>query len=127
MVERLYTPFQDRPVQASYGLEFPEACRRHVESTFHANRVFIISSASLAKNTDALNRLKTSLGSKLAGIKIGMKPHSLWSEILEITRDAQAVQVDLLITLGAGSLTDAAKIISLVSDMLLQCMQLDLS
>ena len=118
MDERLFSPFQNRPVQVSYGLEFPEACRKHVDSTFHANRVYIISSASLTRNTDALSRLKSSLGSKAAGIRIGMRPHTLWSEILEITQDAQAVQADLIITLGAGSLTDAAKIISLVRNLL---------
>ena len=44
-----------------------------------------------------------------------MKPHTLWSEVLEVTQDALEKDADLLITLGAGSLTDAAKIVVLVS------------
>jgi alcohol dehydrogenase class IV len=43
-----------------------------------------------------------------------MKPHTLWSEILEIVAEARSSKADLLLTLGAGSLTDAAKIVSLV-------------
>ena len=43
-----------------------------------------------------------------------MTPHSLWSEILEITADAKRVDADLLVALGAGTLTDAAKIIATV-------------
>ena len=115
MNEILFSPFQDRrPTKFSYGLEFLEACCKHVDSMYQADRVYIIASASLARNTDALSRLKSSLGSRVAGIRICMKPHTQWSEILEITSEAQAVQADLLITLGAGTLTDAAKIIALV-------------
>jgi alcohol dehydrogenase class IV len=44
-----------------------------------------------------------------------MQSHTLWSEVLEIVEDARNVQADLLLTLGAGSLTDGAKIIALVS------------
>lgn len=43
-----------------------------------------------------------------------MKPHTLWSEILEIAAKANEVKANLLVTLGAGSLTDGAKIIALV-------------
>ena len=115
MNEILFSPFQDRrSTKVSYGLEFSEACGKHVESTYQADRVYIIASASLARNTDALSRLKSSLGSRVAGVRIGMKPHTQWSEILEITSEARAVQADLLITLGAGTLTDAAKIVALV-------------
>lgn len=99
----------------SYGLRFEEACAKHIESTFKASRVYIISSASLAKNTDSLERLKKALGDKVVGVRIGMKSHTLFSEIVEITNDAREANADILVTLGAGSLTDGAKIISLVS------------
>ncbi|KIW09423.1 hypothetical protein, variant [Verruconis gallopava] len=42
-----------------------------------------------------------------------MKPHTYWSEVLEIADECRACNADLIITLGAGSLTDAAKIVSL--------------
>lgn len=43
-----------------------------------------------------------------------MQPHTLWSEILQVAEEAKKSNADLLITLGAGSLTDGAKIIALV-------------
>lgn len=99
----------------SYGIPFPEATARHVDHTFKASRVYIVSSGSLTRNTDALDRLKAALGDKVVGVRIGMKSHTLWSEVLEITNEARERKADLLVTLGAGSLTDGAKIVSVVS------------
>ena len=112
--ETLFSPFGGKIPQVTYGLPFPEACRKHVDTLFKASRVYIICSASLAKSTEALVSLQSALGSKVVGTRIGMKPHTLWSEILEIVKEARDVKADLLITLGAGSLTDGAKIVALV-------------
>ena len=97
----------------SHGLSFAEAAQKHVRQTFKANRVYILASASLAANTDNVQKLQNALGSKVAGMRIGMKPHTLWSECLEITEDARKADADLILTLGGGSLIDAAKIIAL--------------
>ena len=106
-------PTRDYP-HISYGLPFPQASAKHVLSTFNASRVYILSSGSLARNTDALIRLQAALGDKVVGTRIGMKSHTMWSEVLQVTREARALGADLLITLGAGSLTDAAKIVAFV-------------
>lgn len=98
----------------SYGLPFAETCAYQVESTFKASCVYIIASKSLASNTNALQSLENALGSKVVGTTIGMRPHTYWSEILAVTADCRKVSADLIITLGAGSLTDAAKIVALV-------------
>jgi alcohol dehydrogenase class IV len=98
----------------SYGLAFPQASAKHVSSTFNASRVYILSSGSLARNTDALARLQANLGDKVVGTRIGMKSHTMWSEVLQVTEEARKSGADLLITLGAGSLTDAAKIVAFV-------------
>ncbi|KAI1484224.1 putative Fe-containing alcohol dehydrogenase [Daldinia eschscholtzii] len=103
---------QDRPL-LSYGLSFIDSLLKHADDTFKATRIYIICSRSLAGNTTYLNELKERLGDKVAGVRVGMKPHSLWSEILEIVADARKSDADLIVTLGAGSLTDAAKIVSL--------------
>lgn len=105
---------RDRPL-LSYGVPFPAAAARHVTDTFSASRVYVIISGSLAKNTDALDRLKASLGpEKVVGVRRGMKSHTLWSEVLEIVHEVRATQADLLLTLGAGSLTDGAKVVAMV-------------
>jgi alcohol dehydrogenase class IV len=99
----------------SYGIPSPQACLKHVTNTFNASRVYIIASASLSRNTDYVEQLQQTLGEKVVGTRYGMKPHTLWSEILEITKEATELKADLLITLGAGSLTDGAKVIALVT------------
>lgn len=104
---------RDRPL-LSYGLRFTESLLRHADVTFHASRIYVICSASLARNTAYLDELKQGLGNKIAGIRVGLRPHSLWSEILQVVTDARKCDADLIVTLGAGSLTDAAKIVSFV-------------
>lgn len=105
---------RERPL-LSYGIEFPAAAARHVSETFQASRVYVICSGSLSRNTDALDRLTDALGSdNVVGCRVGMQSHTLWSEVLEIVDDARKVHADLILTLGAGSLTDGAKIIALV-------------
>jgi alcohol dehydrogenase class IV len=106
-------PNEDIPY-ISHGLSFPESCKKHAEETFKASRIYIIASKTLSSNTDALTRLKKALNDRVVGVRIGMTPHTLWSECLEVTAECRKLNVDLLITLGAGSLTDAAKIVSLV-------------
>ncbi|KAI1777642.1 putative Fe-containing alcohol dehydrogenase [Hypoxylon cercidicola] len=102
---------RDRPL-LSFGLRFSESVLKHAEGTFHASRIYVISSRSLARNTTYLDELKKTLGNKIAGVRVGMKPHSHWSEILQVVADARKCDADLIVTLGAGSLTDAAKILS---------------
>lgn len=103
----------------SYNLPFHQACSKHITNTFHASRVYIIASASLSKNTSYVRELQDALGDKIVATRYGMKPHTLWSEILEITREASDAQADIIVTLGAGSLTDGAKIVATVRTPLL--------
>lgn len=113
-VGEIFRPaFEDRKVpDISYGIPFPETCLKHVEETFSASRVYIIASKSLSANTDALKRLEDALGSKVVGVRIGIQPHTPWSDIISIVNEARHLNLDCLITLGAGSLTDGAKIIA---------------
>lgn len=106
-------PNREHP-RISYGLSFPEAIANHVSSTFDAPRAYILSSGSLSEDTDALVRLQSALGDKVVGTCIGLRSHTMWSEVIQVAREAKALGADLLITLGAGSLTDAAKIIAFV-------------
>ncbi|KAH7134429.1 hypothetical protein EDB81DRAFT_99089 [Dactylonectria macrodidyma] len=97
----------------SHGLRFPEACLLHCRDTFSSSRAYIICSKSLAGKTDALDRLKSALGDRVAGVTIGISPHTPIAEVLNIVKDARGRDIDILITLGAGSLTDAAKLVRL--------------
>ncbi|KAI9796549.1 MAG: hypothetical protein M1833_006113 [Piccolia ochrophora] len=97
----------------TYPLPFPTACAKHLTHTLHCSRAYVVVSGSLARGTDALERLTTALGAdKVVGVRRGMRPHTQWSEVLEIAREARDARADCLVTLGAGSLTDGAKIVA---------------
>ncbi|KAF2206559.1 hypothetical protein CERZMDRAFT_103225 [Cercospora zeae-maydis SCOH1-5] len=77
-------------------------------------RVYIIASASLSQNTSHISTLLSTLGGDtVVGIRYGMRPHTFFSEILEVVHDARKTKAEILVTVGAGSLTDGAKIIAL--------------
>lgn len=59
--------------------------RYHLEQIFHASRVYIIASGSLARNTDKIVKLLKAIGdSKVVGLRKGTTRHMPWSEILSI-------------------------------------------
>jgi len=102
----------------SYGLGYAEACSKHVRNTFGSSRVYIICSGTLSRETDRLERLVERLekdGVKVVGTYKGIRPHTPWSQIMEITNEARNAKADCIVTLGAGSITDGAKIVVLVS------------
>jgi alcohol dehydrogenase class IV len=106
--------FDDKKTpKISYGLRFPEACAKHVLTSFNSSKVYIIASRTLSQKTDALDRLKSSLGEALIGVRIGISSHTPISEVLEIINEVKVLDIDCLITLGAGSLTDGAKLVRL--------------
>jgi alcohol dehydrogenase class IV len=100
----------------SYNLPFDKAATKHVVETFAADRVYILASGSLCRNTKFVQQLQDALGRRVAGVRKGMTPHTLWSEVLEVVEECRRVKADLLITIGGGSLTDAAKLVALVCD-----------
>jgi alcohol dehydrogenase class IV len=96
----------------SYGLRYPAAIKRHLKDSLNAHRAYLLISKSLATQTDTLKILEETLGTTLVGKRIGMKPHTFYSELIEILDDMRPLQPDCIITVGAGSLTDAAKILA---------------
>ncbi|KAJ9634982.1 hypothetical protein H2204_005937 [Knufia peltigerae] len=110
LITKPFSEEQPAPL-ISYGLPYPEACQYHVESTLKCKRIFLLLSASLTKNSDVRERMKQALGDKVVGMRIGMKPHTFWSEVLEVVDDIRFLEVDCVISIGAGSLTDAVKVI----------------
>jgi alcohol dehydrogenase class IV len=101
----------------SWGIPYYESCAKHVKDTFHASRIYIMASASLSKNTDRVEKLKDALaenGVEIVGVGTGIKPHSPWSQTLKMAEECRAGGVDCVVTLGAGSTTDAAKVLVLV-------------
>ena len=113
IVRPAFTEKPDGPY-LSYNLPFDKACEKHVRETFRAERVYVLASGSLCRNTEYVQQLQQALGSKVVGLRKGMTPHTLWNEVLEIVGECKKLHADLIVTIGAGSLTDAAKIVTLV-------------
>lgn len=97
----------------SYGLAFHEACAKHIQNTFGSTRAYIIASKSLSEYTPYLHQLQTSLGKSLAGTWIGIPNHTPADSLIDIVADVRAKSADAIITLGGGSVSDGAKLISL--------------
>ncbi|MBW4091814.1 MAG: iron-containing alcohol dehydrogenase [Proteobacteria bacterium] len=102
-------PDMDRVV---YGAAFDTAAAREVER-LDARAVFVLASNTLARQTDLLDRLRTALGPRIAGVWTRMAPHTPRTDVVDAANAARAAGADLLLTLGGGSLTDAAKMIGL--------------
>lgn len=95
----------------SWGLPFPEASKTNIER-LKCTRVYILVSRSLANKTTALQRLCKALGHSIVAIRIGIGAHTPISEVIEVISDARRIgNVDCFMTLGGGSVTDAAKLV----------------
>lgn len=106
---KLTTPYM------SYGLPYDKACAKHISDTFKASKVYIISSGTLARKTDKVDRLVDTIGKqKVVGLRQGITPHTPWTEILSIAQECRDAGADCVVTIGAGSITDGAKIVVLV-------------
>ena len=100
----------------AYGRPFPEICRKYVEETFQVSRIYVLVGRTLANQTPALKQLQEALGEKIVGTRVGMTPHTLFSECLEVIYECRRLDADFIIVLGAGSLADAGKLLAFVSE-----------
>jgi len=74
-----------------------------------AERIFLMVSGTLNRETDEVEKLRAALGEKCVGTFDNMPPHTPRSAVIEATEQAREVNPDLIITLGGGSMTDGAK------------------
>jgi alcohol dehydrogenase class IV len=104
--------FNSKPTPLiSFGRPFPEICLKQLQERFKSSRVYIIVSRSLSKNTSSLEDLKSALGDRVAGVHIGISPHTPIPEIVDILVEIKPLNIDCIVTLGAGSITDGAKLL----------------
>ncbi|MBL6751495.1 MAG: iron-containing alcohol dehydrogenase [Nevskia sp.] len=78
-----------------------------------ARRVFLLVSASLNRNTDEIAKVKQALGARCAAVFDGVPPHVPRAAVLAAAAQARAVQADLVVSIGGGSVTDCAKILTI--------------
>ncbi|CZR57878.1 related to aldehyde-alcohol dehydrogenase [Phialocephala subalpina] len=110
--ETLRQAFPDKATPlVGFGIPFTESCAKHVER-FKASRVYLIAGKTLTEKTSFTSDLQDALGSKVVKTRVGITPHTLMSEVLEIVEECRSLNVDCIVTLGGGSLSDAAKVIT---------------
>ncbi|KAI1472926.1 uncharacterized protein F4812DRAFT_454743 [Daldinia caldariorum] len=95
---------QRRPY-ISHGLSFETACSYHTENISNASRIYVVVSNSINK-TNAFTTLQKVLGSKIIGTRYGISQHTPLEGVLALTDDLKANISDLIITLGATSISE---------------------
>jgi maleylacetate reductase len=95
-----------------FGKPFVEALAQEVDRV-EARAVFILASGTLARETDTVDRLRQMLGNRLAGVCAKISAHTPRTDVVAAANAAREAGVDLIVTLGGGSVTDAAKMVGL--------------
>jgi len=95
-----------------FGRPFAEALAQEIDRV-EARAVFILASGTLARETDTVDRLQRMLGNRLAGICARIGAHTPRTDVVAAANAARDAGADLIVTLGGGSVTDAAKMVGL--------------
>jgi maleylacetate reductase len=95
-----------------YGIPLADALAHEIEQTgVHA--VYVLASGTLARETDVVETVKRVLGNKFAGICTQIAAHTPRPDVVAAANAARAAKADALLTVGGGSVTDAAKMVGL--------------
>ena len=78
-----------------------------------AARVFIMASQSLVARADEIGAVAEALGDRFCGLYSGMPAHTPRDAVLEAAAGARLGRADMIATVGGGSITDAAKAVTL--------------
>ncbi|MBO0736752.1 MAG: iron-containing alcohol dehydrogenase, partial [Alphaproteobacteria bacterium] len=95
-----------------FGKPFAQALAQEVDR-LDARAVFILASGTLARTTDVIDRLRQVLGNRSAGVCAKIGAHTPRTDVVEAAGAAREAGADLLVTIGGGSVTDAAKMVGL--------------
>ncbi len=95
-----------------FGKPFGEALAQEVDR-LDARAVFILASGTLARTTDTVDRLRQVLGNRIAGVCAKIGAHTPRTDVVAAANAAREASADLLVTVGGGSVTDAAKMVGL--------------
>ncbi|KAF8205827.1 hypothetical protein K438DRAFT_1963604 [Mycena galopus ATCC 62051] len=68
----------------SYGLSYIDGCVQHAEDAFHAQRILILSSATLARSTSTLSDLEAALGGRSRSLNVIYGPTSISATSLRL-------------------------------------------
>ncbi len=102
-------PHMDRVI---YGSPVAEVLGAEVDR-LDARAVYVLASGTLARTTDVVTTISRVLGNRCAGVMAKIGAHTPRADVVEAANAAREVGADLLLTIGGGSVTDAAKMVGL--------------
>jgi alcohol dehydrogenase class IV len=79
-----------------------------------ARRAFVVCGRSVSQKTSLITRIRTLLGTSLAGVYDEMGKDSPIADVLAARDRARAAEADLLIAVGAGSVVQATRIVAIL-------------
>jgi maleylacetate reductase len=95
-----------------YGIPLDEALSQEIER-IGASAIYVLASGTLARQTDVIDRVRSVLGNKLAGVCARIGAHTPRTDVVAAANAAREARADALLTVGGGSVTDAAKMVGL--------------
>ncbi len=95
-----------------FGVSAAEAVAEQARA-LGAHRVFLMVSGTLNRETDEIARVKAALGNLCAGVFDKMPAHTPRQAVIAAANQARAADADLIVTIGGGSITDAAKTVQI--------------
>jgi maleylacetate reductase len=78
-----------------------------------AQRVFLMVSGTLNRQTNEIDKIRRALGNRCAGTFDQMPPHTPRRAVIAAAEQARDAGADLIATIGGGSITDGAKAVQL--------------
>src|SRR5262245_60133848 len=102
-------PHMDRVI---YGSPVADVLGAEVDR-LEARAVFVLASGTLARETDVVTTIRRVLGNRCAGVAGKIGAHTPRTDVVEAANAARQASADLLLTVGGGSVTDAAKMVGL--------------
>jgi maleylacetate reductase len=78
-----------------------------------AQRVFLMVSGTLRRETDEIEKVQRALGNRCVGVFDRIPPHTPRQAVIAATEQAREAHADLIVTVGGGSITDGAKAVQL--------------
>jgi maleylacetate reductase len=95
-----------------YGIPLAEALAAEV-AQLDARAVYVMASGTLARETNVIDEVRRVLGNRVAGVCAKIGAHTPRIDVVAAANEARAAHADVLLTVGGGSVTDAAKMVGL--------------
>ena len=74
------------------------------------NRLFIVSSSTISKKTDEIDKIRDILGKKFVGIFDSCEEHSPIENVVECAKKIKSTKSDMILTVGGGTPIDTVKV-----------------